>query len=365
MTKNQVSQPKTVPEIGQTQLELLEKLCNATAVSGDEGEVRQIVLEAIEPIADEIKVDALGNVLAIKRGGIEDRVQVMLAAHMDEIGFMIVDNKDNLFQFERVGGIDVRQLPGKAVLVGREHFPGVIGAKPIHLTTAKERKSKIELSSMRIDLGPGIGDKVKPGDRATFATRFQLMGPSIRAKALDDRLGVATLIELLKHAPENIDLLAAFTVQEEVGLRGARVAAYHFDPDMAIAIDSTPAYDLPHWEEDLDNDCYNTRLDAGPAIYVMDRATIGDRRLVSLLEEAAKEKGIPYQFRQPGGGGTDAGAIHKVRSGIPSISVSVPGRYAHTAASIARVADWENTLKLLHAALSKVTPDLLKSERRG
>ncbi len=355
-----------VPEIGKSQLELLESLCNATAVSGDEGDVRKIVLEAIKPFADEIKVDALGNVLATRWGKTENRVRVMLAAHMDEIGFMIVDKKDDdLFQFECIGGIDERQLPGKAVLVGKEHLPGVIGAKPIHLTTAKERQSKVELSTMRIDLGPDIGDKVKPGDRATFATRFQLLGPSILSKALDDRFGVATLIELLKHAPDNIDLLAAFTVQEEVGLRGAGVAAYYFDPDMAIAIDSTPAYDLPHWETDFDNDRYNTRLDAGPAIYVMDRATIADRRLVNLLEETAKEAGIPYQLRQPGGGGTDAGAIHKKRSGIPSISVSVPGRYAHTAASIARVSDWENTLKLLHAALSKVTPDLLKGERRG
>ena len=356
---------KMGPEIGQIQLELLEKLCNATAVSGDEGEVRQIVLEEIKPIADEVEVDALGNVLAIKHGLGDNRVRVMLAAHMDEIGFMIVDDKDNLFQFERVGGIDVCQLPGKAVLVGHEHLPGVIGAKPIHLTTASERKSKIELSAMRIDLGPGIGEKVKPGDRATFATRFELLGPSIRAKALDDRFGVATLIELLRHAPENIDLLAAFTVQEEVGLRGARVAAYHFDPDMAIAIDSTPAYDLPHWEDDIANDRYNTRLDEGPAIYVMDRATIGDQRLVSLLEDTAQKEGIPYQLRQPGGGGTDAGVIHKTRSGIPSLSVSVPARYAHTAASIARVCDWENTLRLLYSALTRVTPDLLKSERRG
>lgn len=362
MTKNK---ELAVPEVGQTQLELLERLCNAMSVSGDEGEVRQIVLEEIKPIVDDVKVDALGNVLATKRGQGENRVRVMLAAHMDEIGFMIVDDKDKLFQFERVGGIDERQLPGKAVLVGKEHLPGVIGAKPIHLTTEKERKSKVELSSMRIDLGPGIGDKVKPGDRATFATRFQLLGPSIRAKALDDRFGIATLIELLKHAPDNIDLLAAFTVQEEVGLRGARVAAYHFNPDMAIAIDSTPAYDLPHWEENFGNDHYNTKLDEGPAIYVMDRATIADRRLVNLLEVTAQEKGIPYQLRQPGGGGTDAGAIHKVRSGIPSISVSVPARYAHTAASIARVSDWENTVKLLYATLSKVTPDLLEGERRS
>ena len=223
-------------------------------------------------------------------------------------------------------GIDERQLPGKAVLVGRDHLPGVIGAKPIHMTTRSEREKTIEVGSLRIDLGPEIGDRVKPGDWATFATRFEILGPSIRAKALDDRLGVATLIELLKHAPENIDLLVAFTVQEEVGLRGARVAAYQFDPEMAIAVDSTPANDLPNWDKDEENTRYNTRLDAGPAIYVMDGATIGDQRLVHLLVDTAEENGIPYQIRQPGPGGTDAGSIHKVRAGVPAVSVSVPSR---------------------------------------
>ena len=365
MTNNQELNQKYDPQIGPSQIQLLEDLCNATAVSGDEHEVRQIVVDAVKLIADEVKVDSLGNVLAKKFGRGDARVKVMLAAHMDEIGFMIVKkHDDNLFEFERIGGIDERQLPGKAVLVGRDHLPGVIGAKPIHMTTAKERKNSIDVSSLRIDLGPEIGDKVKPGDRATFATRFQILGPSIRAKALDDRFGVAILIELLKHAPDNIDLLAAFTVQEEVGLRGARVAAYAFDPDMAIAVDSTPAYDLPHWDTEDENVQYNTRLDAGPAIYIMDRATIPDRRLVNWLRETAEASDIPYQYRQPGGGGTDAGVIHKTRSGIPSVSVSVPSRYAHTAASIARLDDWANTLRLLYAALTRLTPDLLSGERR-
>jgi putative aminopeptidase FrvX len=366
MTKKLEMSAGKVPEIGASQIELLEKLCNATAVSGDEYEVRQIVLEAVKLIADEVKVDALGNVLATKFGRGENRVRVMLAAHMDEIGLMVVKKHDDgVFEFDRVGGIDERQLPGKSVVVGRDHLPGVIGAKPIHMTTADERKNKIDVSAMRIDLGPEIGEKVKPGDRATFATRFELLGPSIRAKALDDRFGVATLIELLKHAPDQIDLMAAFTVQEEVGLRGARVAAYALDPDMAIAIDATPAYDLPPWDDEDENDRYNTRLDAGPAIYVMDFGTIPDRRLVNWLVETAIQAEIPYQLRQPGGGGTDAGAIHKVRVGIPSVSVSVPVRYAHTAASIARLDDWANTLRLLHTALGRVTPDLLAGERRG
>ena len=364
MTNNEIKKTEK-PVIGPDQIRLLEKLCNATAVSGDEYEVRKIVLEEVEPYADEVKVDALGNVLVTKLGKGEGRVRVMLAAHMDEIGLMVVKKHDGgLFEFVRVGGIDERQLPGKAVLVGREHLPGVIGAKPIHMTTADERKNKIKEKEMRIDLGPEIGDKVKPGDRVTFATRFRVLGPSICAKALDDRFGVATLIELVKHAPENIDLLAAFTVQEEVGLRGARVAAYAFDPDMAIALDSTPAYDLPNWDDEVENAQYNTRLGKGPAIYVMDRATIADRRLVNWLQGTAEDLGIPYQFRQPGGGGTDAGVIHKTRSGIPSTSVSVPSRYLHSAVAMARQDDWANTLSLLHAALFRVTQDLLAVERR-
>jgi endoglucanase len=352
----------TKPVIEAAQLHLLERLCLACAVSGDEGEVRKIVLEQVHPIADQVRVDAMGNVLAVKAGQGEQRLKVMLAAHMDEIGFMLVsDEEDGYFRFERVGGIDLRQLPGKPVWIGQEHVNGVIGAKPIHLTTEEERTHSITLDSLRIDVGPG-NNKVKVGDRATFATPFSRIGPSIRAKALDNRLGVATLIELLRHAPPNIDLFAAFTVQEEVGLRGAQVAAYAFNPDLAIVLDSTPANDLPSWDG-LENTRYNTRLGAGPAIYIADSTTLSDPRLVRFLMKTAESAGIPYQIRQPGGGGTDAGAIHKQRSGIPSVSVSVPGRYAHTAASIARLADWKNTLSLVHTALCQVTAEILTPER--
>ena len=361
MTKKLEVSASKIPEIGKDQVDLLEKLCNAVAVSGDEHEVRQIVLDAIKLVADDIKVDALGNVLTTRFGRGENRVRVMVDAHMDEIGFMIVKDDDGgLFEFALVGGIDERILPGKPVLVGREHIPGVIGAKAIHLTTADERKTSLKLDQMRIDAGTDIGGKIKVGDRGTFATRFELIGPSIRAKAIDDRVGVVNLIELLKHAPENIDLLASFSVQEEVGLRGARVAAYAFDPQVGFAMDATPAYDLPSWEADEENGRYNTRLDHGPAIYLMDSATIGDRRLVDLLVSTAEAEGIPWQYRQPNLGGTDAGAIHKSRAGVPSVSVSLPTRYLHTPASLIRMDDWVNTLKLMHATLSRITPELLK-----
>ncbi|MBI3738516.1 MAG: hypothetical protein HY258_05665 [Chloroflexi bacterium] len=233
------------PAIGTAQFKLLEKLCKAVSVSGDESEVRKIVLDEVKPHADDVKVDALGNVLVTrraKRGA--KRLRVMLDAHMDEVGFMLVaEDGEGLYQFKVIGGIDERSLPGKQVVIGKDHTPGVIGAKPIHLTTRDERKKSLSADSLRIDLSPS--GKAKPGDRGTFAPNFQRNAASIMSKSIDDRIGVATLIELVKSAPSNIDLLAAFTVQEEIGLRGAKVAAQFFKPDLAIAIDSTPANDLP------------------------------------------------------------------------------------------------------------------------
>jgi len=348
------------PQIGAEQIALLERLSNAYGVSGEEAEVRAIVLEQLKPAADEIKVDALGNVLATRKAKVEKPLRVMMAAHMDEVGFMLVDSDDDgTFSFDVVGGIDVRTLVGKSVLVGKEQVPAVIGAKPIHLAEEGETERKIPLDALRMDVGPGGKNKVKVGDRACYATRFEQVGPSLRGKALDNRLGVATLIELVKHAPENVELLAAFTVQEEIGARGARVAAYAFNPDLAIVIDSTPANDLPVWDGS-ENALYNTRLDAGPAIYIHDAGTLSDPRLIRLLAETGDALGIPYQFRQPGSGGTDAGVIHRQRAGIPSVSVSIPGRYAHTAVLLCRLADWQNTLALLYAALVRIKPEILK-----
>jgi putative aminopeptidase FrvX len=357
------------PVIGAAQLDLLERLCNASAVSGDEGEVRAIILEQVKPFVDQIKVDAVGNLLITRNGQGESppregtRLRVMLAAHMDEVGFMLVENEnDGFFRFDTIGGLDARLLMGKPVVIGKDHIPGVIGTKPVHLVNAEERRRSISIESMHIDTGPGSASKVKVGDRATFATRFLTVGPSLRAKALDDRLGVALLIELVKSAPPGIDLLAAFTVQEELGTRGARVAAFAFNPDLAIALDATPANDMPSWDL-TPNAVYNTHLGAGPAIYLADAGTLSDPRLVRFVVETAENEQIPYQFRQPGGGGTDAGAIHRQREGIPSISISVPCRYSHTPAGIARQGDWNNTLKLLQTVLAHLTPSVLAAQK--
>jgi endoglucanase len=344
--------------IGKPQLELLEKLCNAMSVSGDEGEVRRIVLEEVKPYADEVKVDALGSVLVTKKSTNKKALRVLLDAHMDEVGFMIVrDDGDGFYQFQTVGGIDERHLVGKQVIVGKDHTIGVIGAKPIHLTTSDERKHTIDIDSMRIDLGPE--GKAKVGDRATFATKFKRVGNSIMSKSIDDRIGVAILIELLKNAPKHIELCLSFSVQEEIGLRGATVAGYYFNPNLAIAVDSTPARDLPDYEG-RENFTYNTKLGLGPAIYMLNASTIDHPSLVKFLEETAIKNKIPYQMRQPGGGGTNAGAIQSARAGIPVVSVSVPHRYTHSPISISRIDDWKNTLNLLHAALKEIKPPLVK-----
>lgn len=350
--------PPRSPAIGAAQFRLLKHLCMAVAPSGAEGPVREIVRAELGAFADEMQVDALGNLLVTRRGRGARRLRVLLDAHMDEIGFMVVaEESDGIYQFESIGGIDPQNLPGKAVVVGRENTPGVIGARPIHLSKREDLKHTISVDKLRIDVGPG--GKLKLGDRGTFAGNFRRTGPSIMSKALDNRLGVATLIELVKRAPFRADLLAAFTVQEEIGLRGARVVANHFKPDLAIILDATPARDLPMQREG-ENITYNSRLGMGPAIYLSHPAAIDDPRLVKYLADTAQRARIPFQYRQPGGGSNDAGAIQRTGSGIPVVSVSVPHRYTHTAMSVARLDDWTNTLRLLSAALGNLPADILR-----
>ena len=358
------------PKATASEMDLLRELCNAIAVSGDEGAVRRIVLDAIRDHVDEVKVDALGNVLAVKRSkrSSQRTPRLLVAAHMDEVGFMLTGHEsDGSLRFELVGGVEEHTLLGKPVLVGPKRLPGIIGAAPVHLLKDDRRNAVTKVSQMRIDIGVDSADAakrwVKMGERGGFTTEFAVVGPSLRGKALDNRLGCATLIELLRApAVYDFDLHAAFTVQEEVGLRGARVAAYALNPQLAIALDSTPAGDLPSWDGE-ESPRYNTKLDGGPAIYVADKGTLSDPRLIQHLLRTAETYGIPCQMRQPGGGGTDAGAIHKARAGVPVVSVSIPGRYAHTAALIARLDDWQHTLALIFHALQDLTPAILDTDR--
>ena len=340
---------------------ILRELSDAIGVSGNEDDVRGLIVDAVRDHVDQLEIDAMGNVLALKRGSEEDPLRVMLAAHMDEIGLMVIGHDDDgLLKVRSVGGIDGRLLPGTLFAVGPDRLPGVIGVKPIHLLESGEAEKAPKIEDLVVDIGAKDKDeaqKLAPlGTYATFATRFRELEEVVSGKAFDDRAGCAVLVELLRGEPFAFDLHAAFTVQEEVGLRGARVAAFAIDPDCAFALEGTIADEIPK-EKDVSP---TTEMGKGPAITVMDRSFIADRRLVRLLVDTAEEQGIPYQIKQPGMGGTDAGAIHLAREGVPSATVAVPSRYIHSPVALMSLDDFDNTVRLMRESLSRLTRDLLE-----
>ncbi len=334
----------------------LQRLADTHGVSGNEDAVRELILEEVRPYVDEVHVDTIGNLLATvhARPGVERPHRVMVSAHMDEIGLMVVQiEKSGLLRFRPVGGVDPRVLPAKRVLVGKEAIPGVIGVKPIHLLSEDEEKRPLRFEEMYIEIGAkdreDAASVVQVGDYVTFATRSQVLGRTVMGKAFDDRAGCAVLAELVKERYE-VELVAAFTVQEEVGLRGAGVAAYAMEPEVAFALEGTVCDDLPRKEDVTPT----TRLGKGPAITVMDRSLIADRRLRDLVVRVAEAEGIPYQFKGPGIGGTDAGAIQLSREGVPALPVAVPCRYIHTPVSLLHLDDFEHTVSLMKAVLHRL-----------
>ncbi len=345
--------------------ELLKQLSEAVGVSGQETAVRLMIKDLIAPHVDEWQVDPMGNLIAIKKGTGAVDLKVMVDAHMDEVGLMVTAVETNgTFKFAPVGGFDDRALLGKVVQVGSKRVPGVIGCQPIHLATTSERQKIVPRSSMRIDIGSADKDggkgKVAVGDRAAFLTPYEELGRVALGKAFDDRAGCAILIELLRQPPYPFDLVATFTVQEEVGLRGAQAAAFRVQPDVAFILDCTPAYDLPvppHVDESP-----NVHLGRGPAVYVMDRSSIQDPRLVSYLLRTAAENDLCVQVRRPGGGGTNTGSIQRTAGGSAVATVSLPGRYLHAPCSMIDLDDYDHMRRLLEAALRGLTPAVLHRE---
>jgi putative aminopeptidase FrvX len=357
--------PHSIPNtITRDHMRLLRSLTEVVGVSGDEQAVCRVIQSEIEAYADDLKTDPLGNLLAVRRGRGRSRLKVMCAAHMDEVGFMITEvDLDGFLKFEPVGAVDGQRLLGQSLWIGGSRHLGVIGTRPVHLTSDDERSHKPSIESLKIDIGAtsqqAARGRVKPGDRASFATEFLHTGGVLFAKALDDRLGVATLIELLRHAPDGVDLMAAFTVQEEIGQSGARVAAQAFDPDVAIVLEATAARDLPAFDGS-ENRRYNARFGRGPVIYAADRETVSDPRLLALFTQTAERARLPFQIRQPGGGWTDAASIHLANAGIPCISISVPVRHIHGPVGMARVGDWRDSVVLVHHVLSTVRPSSMR-----
>ena len=336
---------------------LLKALTEAFGVPGQEHEVRDILRDHVRPHCDEVETDSIGNLIAIKRGASKDGPKVMLAAHMDEIGLMVTYiEKSGVLRFYPVGGIDPRVLVSKQVLVGRDRIPGVIGAKPIHLQKRDESEKPFELEGLYIDIGAKDKDEaeklVKLGDGVIFATQYAEIGSGrAKAKAFDDRVGCAVIAELLaKDRRWGFTLQAVFTVQEEVGARGAQVAAYALEPNLAVALEGTTASDVPGSKEHL----YSTRLGKGPALTHTDASLLADMRIVRRLMEVAEARGIPFQLRELAVGGTDAGRIHLIREGIPAGVVSVPTRYIHSPVSIIDKQDFEHTLMLMEAFLDSI-----------
>jgi len=337
-------------------VKILQPLSEALGVSGAESEIRKVIREMIEPHVDEIQTDTMGNLLAFKKGTSRSRnkLTILVDAHMDEVGMMVVGYaSDGMLKVKSVGGLDDRILLGTRVLVGEKKIPGVIGAKPVHMLDATNREKVVALDTMRVDIGETKKDSAKTkaplGTRIAFDSEFTDLGQRVRGKAFDDRAGCAVLVHLLQGEALPHDLWGAFVVQEEVGLRGAQVAAHRVNPDVAFVLEGTIADDLPKGEEA--DESPTTKLGGGPALSAMDASVIYDRRLNDLLIDTAEEAGLPWQFKQPGIGGTDGGGIQTQLEGIPAAAISVPCRYIHSPRAVLHKKDYQNAQDLLRLTL--------------
>lgn len=337
-------------------------LSNAVGVSGNEIEVRRALRPMLEGYVDELRVDAIGNLITKKAGTGDSPLRALVTAHMDEVGFMVVGHEsDGALRIRTIGGIPARLLPGLTVYVGPDAHPGVIGVKAIHRSDSNERDKAPAIERLAVDIGAKSKDEAQRlapvGTSVVFPTTYQTAAGSCFGKAFDDRAGCALLVELLRGPRFPFDLYGVFTVQEEVGLRGARVAAYTVMPDVGIALEGTLADDLPKEDADVSP---TTELGKGAAVTAMDRSYITPPRLLSHVLRTAEDEGIPYQLKQPGIGGTDAGGIHLARSGVPAITIAVPCRYIHSPVSLLREADLEAVRHLTNSALRRITPNLLQ-----
>ncbi len=337
---------------------ILEALSNAIGISGEEDEVRQLVIAAIRDHVTDITVDAMGNVIALQRGTADPEYQVMIAAHMDEIGLMVTDvDANGLIQFSNIGGIDPRILPGLRVKVGAERKPGVILWKPIHFGS---NMNTVPLDNLRIDVGATDKKAAEAGERIAFDSCYrQLSDKVVCGKAFDDRIGCSILVDILQQGPYPVTVAAAFTVQEEIGLRGAQVAAQRIQPDAAIVLEGTPAFDLPNPNREVDAGDLPTnpatRMGEGVVLTLVDGRMISDPRALAFLRETAAANDIPYQFKTAGGGGTDGGAIHTAQTGVPTMTLSTPCRYIHSPTALLNLDDYANVLSLSQAVLNNIT----------
>ena len=336
---------------------LLAKICKTPGAPGFEQKVRELVIKELKTLADEVEVDNMGNVYAIKRGKSDKRV--MVGAHMDEIGFIVTHIDDKGFiRFHTLGGFDPKTLTAQRVLIhGKKDVIGVMASKPIHVMTAEERNKIAKITDYFIDTGLSkkeVEKNIKIGDSITREREFIEMGNCVNSKSLDNRLAVFILIETLrklkgKKIPH--DLYGVFTVQEEVGIRGANVASLKVNPDFGFGLDTTIAFDLPGAAEHEKI----TRLGEGTAIKVMDAGTICDYRMVDYMKKTANKHKIKWQPEILTAGGTDTAGIQRMtQGGSIAGAVSIPTRHLHQVIEMADKSDIQGSINLLTACITEI-----------
>lgn len=337
-------------------LETLKALCALPGVSSHEDAVRDYLCSRAAPCSDRLRIDQMGNLIVWKKGRKSGGKTLMLTAHMDEVGLMVRSvTEDGYLKFDTVGGIDRRVLLGKRVLVGEAALPGIVGLKAYHLTNAEEKKKIPKLREFYLDIGAKDREeaqrKVRPGDVAVFDTDVLEFGSDLlKAKAIDDRIGCAVMAELLQQSLP-MDCTFVFTVQEEVGARGAFGSTFSVTPDIALVLEGTTAADLPGME-------VHKRVCApgnGPVLPFMDGGAVYDRGLFELLRDLAEENGIPWQTKRYISGGTDASTIQRTKRGVRVGAISAAVRYLHTPSSVVSIRDGENMLALARHFLTAVS----------
>ncbi|MFX0169681.1 MAG: M42 family metallopeptidase [Candidatus Hodarchaeota archaeon] len=347
---------------------LLKELSEIIGISGHESNVREFIQGEIEDFVDDIWVDPLGNLLAVQKG-LKDHPRILLDAHVDEIGFIVRYIHENGFlRITPIGGWDPRILPGHRVIIKPQGSKashkvfGVLGASPPHLTTAKQREKVIAIEDLYVDIGASSHQAVtdmgiRIGTPLTVWQPFiEMPDKIVSGKAFDDRVGCLIIIEVLrrlkKKGKNTPTVVVNFAVGEEVGGRGARTGAYTLDPDVALALECTSAGDMPGIPKHLSP----TQLGKGPAITVADRTLIVHPKVLATLEDVVQKENIPFQYKQPLGGGTDGGPISQSRKGVPTGVVSVPCRYIHSAISLLCLSDIASTIDLVYGFIQTWQP---------
>lgn len=349
---------------------LLINLTEANGIGGNEGQVRELFKKETQDVAETFVQDGLGGIFAQHTGNAEGP-RVMIAGHLDEVGFMVTQITDKGFlKFQTIGGWWSQVVLAQQVTVttrSGKTFHGVTGAKPPHVLTAEARQKPIDIKDIFVDLGASSKEQVlewgiRPGDMITPYIKTQRLNgtPFLLGKAWDNRIGVAVAIEVLKNlaaSGHDTVLFAGANVQEEVGLRGAKVATHLIQPDISIALDTGTAGDTPGMTpQEADS-----VLGQGPQVIVFDASMIGHKGFREFVVDIAEAEGIPFQYTFIPGGGTDAGSQHQALNGVPSIAITVPVRYLHSHTSVIHEDDFVNTVKLVTAIIKKLNHDSLKT----